>query len=66
MCVCVCVSTCECVCIVCVCVCAREEMVDFGEPEKMIKMSGKVNKRYTYNGFSGNISFIIHRRTSSD
>ena len=38
--------------------------VDFGESVKMIKISEKVNKSGTYNGFS-NISFFIHR-TSSD
>ena len=31
----------------------------------MIKISGKVNKSNTYNGFSGNISFFI-KRTSSN
>ena len=41
-------------------------MVDFGESEKMIKISGKVDKSDTYNGFSGIISFFIHRKTSSD
>ena len=40
-------------------------MVDFSESDKMIKISGKVDKSNTYNGFSGNISFLIHR-TSSD
>ena len=39
-------------------------MVDFGESDKMIKISGKVDKPDTYNGF-GNISFLNHR-TSSD
>ena len=42
------------------------EMVDFGESDKMIKISEKVDKSNTYNGFSDNISFFIHRRTSSD
>ena len=32
----------------------------------MMKISGKVDKSNTYNGFSGNISFFINRRTSSD
>ena len=45
----------------CVCV----EMIDFGESYKMIKIRGKVDKSNTYNGFSGNISFFIDRRTSS-
>ena len=40
-------------------------MVDFGESDKVIKVSGKVDKSKTSNGFSGNISFFIHR-TSSD
>ena len=39
-------------------------MIDFGESDKMIKISGKVDKSDTYNGFS-NILFFI-RRTSSD
>ena len=32
-------------------------MIDFGESEKMIKASGKLDKSYTYNGLSGNITF---------
>ena len=39
-------------------------MVDFGISNKMIKISGKVDKSDIYNRFS-NISFFIHR-TSSD
>ena len=42
------------------------EMVDFGESDKMIKISGKVDKSNTYNGFNGNISFFVNRRTLSD
>ena len=34
-------------------------MVDFGESDKTIKISGKVDKSNTYNGFSSNISFFI-------
>ena len=34
-------------------------MVDFGESDKMIKISGKVDKSNAYNGFSGKISFFI-------
>ena len=34
-------------------------MVDFGEFDKMIKTSGKMDKSDTYNGFSSNISFFI-------
>ena len=41
-------------------------MVDFGESDKMIKISRKVDKSNTYNGFSGNISYFIQGRTSSD
>ena len=33
-------------------------MVDFGESDETIKISGKVNKSNTYYGFSGNISFF--------
>ena len=33
------------------------EMVDFGNSDKMIKVSGKVDKSNTYDGFSSNISF---------
>ena len=34
-------------------------MVDFGESDKMIKISGKVDNSNTYNGFCANIlSFI--------
>ena len=36
-------------------------MVDFGESDKMIKIGGKVIKSNTYHGFTGNISFFIHR-----
>ena len=38
------------------------EMVDFGESDKMIKISEKMDKS---NSFSGNISFFINRRTST-
>ena len=41
------------------------EMVDFGKSDKMIKIHGKVDKSNIYNGFNGNISFCINRRTSS-
>ena len=41
-------------------------MVDFGESDKIIKISGKVDKSNTYNRFSSNISFFIQGRTSSD
>ena len=40
-------------------------MVDFGESDKMIMISEKVDKSNIYNWFNGNISFFIHR-TSSD
>ena len=30
-------------------------MVDFGESRKMIKMSRRVDRSNTYNGFNGNI-----------
>ena len=36
-------------------------MVDFGESEKMIKITGKVDKSNTYNGFTGNISWFPKR-----
>ena len=32
-------------------------MVDFSESDKMIRITGKVNKSNTYNKFSGNIFF---------
>ena len=38
-------------------------MVDFGESDKMMKISGKVDKSTLT---VGNISFLISRRTSSD
>ena len=41
-------------------------MVDFGKSDNMIKISGKLVKSNSYNGFSSNISFFIHGRTSSD
>ena len=41
-------------------------MLDFGESGKMIKISGKENKSKIYNGFNGNISFFINKKTSSD
>ena len=34
-------------------------MVGFGESNKMIKISGKVDKSNTYNGFTGIISFFM-------
>ena len=33
-------------------------MVDFGESDKMIKISGKMDKSDTYKGFSSDISFF--------
>ena len=57
---------------VCVCVCVCEyiyicgELVDFGQSEKMIKISGHVDKSNTYNGFSSKIYFLIQGRISSD
>ena len=47
----------------CVCVCVCGERVDSGESDKMIKISGEVDKSDTYNGFS-DISFFIHRISS--
>ena len=38
----------------------------FGKSNKRIKISGKVDKSNTYNGFNGNILFFINRRISSD
>ena len=37
------------------------KMIDFGEFDKMIKISGKVGKLNIYNEFSGNILFFIHK-----
>ena len=39
-------------------------MVDFEESVKMIKMSEKMDKSNTYNEFTGNISFFIHKTYS--
>ena len=33
-------------------------MVDFGKSDKMINVSGKVDKSNTYNGFISDISFF--------
>ena len=33
-------------------------MVDFGESDKMISISGKVDKSNTFNRFSGNIKSL--------
>ena len=41
-------------------------MVNFGETDKRIKISEKVHKSNTYNGFTSNVSFFIQGRTSSD
>ena len=38
-------------------------MVDFGESDKMMKISGKVNKLNTYNEFSCDISFFTQGKT---
>ena len=35
-------------------------MVDFGESNEMIKISGKVDKLNTYNGFSDKISLFVN------
>ena len=35
------------------------EMVDFGESDNMIKISGKMDKSDNYKGFSSDISFFI-------
>ena len=40
------------------------KIVDFSEYDKMIKISGKVDKSNTYNEFSDNISFFINRALS--
>ena len=40
------------------------EMVAFGESNKTIKISGKMDKSKTYNKFSSDISFFIQGRTS--
>ena len=34
-------------------------MIDFGKSDKMMKISGKVDKSNAYNGFSSNTSFFI-------
>ena len=34
-------------------------MVDFGKSDKMIKISGKVDKSNTYNGYRGNIRSLL-------
>ena len=39
-------------------------MVDYGESDKMIKISGKVNKSNIYSRFTGYILFFIHRISS--
>ena len=38
-------------------------MLDFGESDKMIKISGKIDKSNTGDGFNSNISFFIQGRT---
>ena len=48
---------------VCVCVCV---LLNFSEFDKMIKISGKVDKSKTDNRFSWNILFFIHGRTFLD
>ena len=40
-------------------------MIDFSKSDQMIKISGKVDKLKTYNGFSSNISFFIQVWRSS-
>ena len=40
-------------------------MIDFGESDKMIRISEKVEKSNTYNVFSSNISFFIHKTSSN-
>ena len=47
-------------------ICINEEMLPKYTYTYMIKMSRKVDKSNTYNGFRGKISFFIPRRTSSD
>ena len=42
----------------------EREMIDFGKSDKMIKISGKVDKPNTYNRFSNDILFFIQGRTS--
>ena len=42
------------------------ETVDFGKSDNMIKISGKVDRSNTHNGFSSNSSFFIRGRTSSN
>ena len=40
-------------------------MLNFGESDKLIKISGKEDKSNTYKEVSDNILFFIHRKTSS-
>ena len=42
------------------------DLIDSGESDQMIKISGKVNLSNTYNRLSCNISFFIPGRTSTD
>ena len=41
-------------------------MEDFSGSDKIIKISGKVDKSDTYNGFSGDISFFIRWTLSTE
>ena len=43
----------------CVCVCVGVEIVDCGESDKVIKISGKMDKSDSYKGFSCDILFLI-------
>ena len=39
-------------------------MIDFGKSDQMIKVSGKVDKPNTYDGFRSNISFFKQKKYS--
>ena len=45
----------------CVCMCVCFEMLDWGESDKMMKISEKMDKSNTYKRFCSDISFFIKR-----
>ena len=45
--------------VMCVCVCVCGETLDYGEYDKIMKISGKVDKSDTHKGSHSNISFFI-------
>ena len=59
----VCASVLSLVSLICYAYVKQREMVDFGKSDRMRKISGRVDKPNTDNGFSNDISLYAHTHT---